>query len=81
VQRDVEGGLGVGIAAQHAVHARVELRELGDVLADNGGQQDLGDRGRRHLRRLAVARAVIAAPGGDDLRLAPPDYAAFELEA
>jgi hypothetical protein len=43
--------------------------------------EDLADCGRRHPRRLAVARAVIAAPGGDHLRLAPSDDAAFELEA
>src|SRR5262249_12042152 len=38
-------------------------------------------RGRRHARRLAVARAVIAAPGADHLRLAPADNAAFKFEA
>ena len=81
VQGDVDGRLGVGIAAQDAVHACVQLLDLGDVLTGDGRQQDLLDRDRRHLRRLAIARAVIAAPGTDHLRLAPADDAVFELEA
>jgi hypothetical protein len=80
VQGDVDRGLGVGIAAQHAVHAHMQLLDLGDVLPGDGGQQNVLERGRGHGRGLAVARAVIAAPGADDLRLAPADDAALERE-
>ena len=81
VERDVDGRLRVRVAAQDTVHARVQLPDLGDVMAGDGGKQDLGDRGRRHLRRFAVAGAMVAAPGPDHLRLAPPHDAAFEFEA
>ena len=80
VQRHVDRRLGVGIAAQHAVHAQMQLLDLGDVLPGDGRKQHLLDRHRGHLRRLAVARAVVAAPGADHLRFAPADDAVLELE-
>jgi hypothetical protein len=59
----------------------VQLLDLGDVRAGDGGKQDLFDCGRCHLRRLSIARAMVAAPCADHLRFAPTHNAAFELQA
>ncbi len=81
MEGDVDGSLRVGITPQDPVHVRVQSLDRGDVLTDDGGEQDVRDRGRRHLGGFSVARAMVAAPGADHLRLAPPDNAAFELKA
>ena len=81
VEGDVDGRFRIGIAAQDAVHAGMQLRDLGDVVAGDGREQDLRDCGRRQFRGFSIAGAVIAAPGTDHLGLAPPDDAVFEREA
>ena len=81
VQGDVDRSLRIGVATQRAVHPGVQLLDLGDVRADDGGKQDLLDCGRCHLRRLSVPRAMVAAPRADHLCFAPTHDAAFELQA
>jgi hypothetical protein len=64
VQRDVDRGLRVGVAARHAVHAGVQLLDLGDIRTGDGGKQDLLDCGRRQFVRDRKTAVRIGGLGG-----------------
>jgi hypothetical protein len=57
------------------------MRACSNSISVTFAPQNFPERGRGHPWGLAVARAMIAAPRADHLRLTPADDAAFKIEA
>jgi hypothetical protein len=76
--RHFQRGFRIGLAAHGAVHGRVHSLEAAHVHVLQARHQAVIDHRDGGARRLAVAGAVVAAPGLDRLRLAEADAAVAE---
>jgi hypothetical protein len=80
VQREIERGLGVGIALDRAIHHLEDLLDVERIAALERGKEVVLQHGHGRSRRLSVVHPMVAAPLAHHRGLAQPLHAGVGLE-